>query len=251
MGVHFSACQNAKSAVEEQLETVEAKFDNAEGELADVPGKVAKVQEAVGEEQTALQQLAEDVAKAVTDAEKLLQDAEANVADIVGGGETVREAVEGVKGEAVATEVAGKKVEGDAVVAEEKAEEVVAAIEETADLVTDLVKQGVEAVTGVMDAAHGAHGAVVVEFVEGKGTVHTVEFKNRSLGLALDRSSIGCCGKASKAKIVVKTVQKGGQAEQLGIKRSWVLKQVDGTEVTGLEQAQTLLNAGVVKLPAA
>jgi hypothetical protein len=242
MGANFSACQDVKLAVED-----------TEGEFAEVPGNVAKVEEAIGEEQTALQQLAEDVAKAVSDAEVLLQDVKANVADVVGGGETVHEAVEGVKGEAVATEVAGKQVEGDAVVVEEKAEKVVAAIEETADLVTDLVKQGVEAVTGVMGAAHGAFGAVVmsVEFLEGKSTVHTVEFKNRSLGLALDRGSIGCCGKASKAKIVVKTVQKGGQAEQLGIKRSWVLKQVDGTEVTGLEQAQTLLNAGVVKLPAA
>merc|ERR1712127_800198 len=104
----------------------------------------------------------------------------------------------------------------------------------------------------IMDAAVAAvKGVVIVEFSVGKGAGRRLEFTSRDVGLELGVSGAGCCRSGGLAKVVVKKTKKGGQADRLGVQRSWVLEQVNGSEVTGLAQARQLLAEHCAKLPEA
>merc|ERR1719469_283439 len=103
-----------------------------------------------------------------------------------------------------------------------------------------------------MDAAAAAvTGTMIVDFAGIKGAGQQVCFRTCMVGFELGLSGGGWCHAPCQAKVVVKKVEKGGQAEYLGVKRSCRLKSINGVEVTGLEQARKLLAEHVTKLPEA
>ncbi len=113
------------------------------------------------------------------------------------------------------------------------------------DVAKEAVKDGAEAVCATMDAAAiiiaAASGFQNVEFVAEQGAVQTLLFTTEATGLTLALSGGGCCGPKGPANVVVKKLEKGSQAERLGVKRGWVVKSVSGMEVTGLQQGKQLL----------
>jgi len=84
-----------------------------------------------------------------------------------------------------------------------------------------------------------------------KGAVRQADFTTRKLGLELALGGGRFCGAKGQAGVVVKTLEKGGQAEVLGVQRSWKVTCINGTEVTGLQQARCILADSVAKLPEA
>mmetsp|Transcript_40370 Transcript_40370/g.104480 ORF Transcript_40370/g.104480 Transcript_40370/m.104480 type:complete len:156 (-) Transcript_40370:147-614(-) len=115
-----------------------------------------------------------------------------------------------------------------------------------------VVKESVEATCATMDAAVAAvTGVMIVEFVPDKGAVRKVSFKTNNVGFEIAMSGGGCCGPAAQARVAVKKVDKKGQAETLGVLKSWKVVSINGTPVTGLDQAQKLLADCAAKLPQA
>merc|ERR1719437_399641 len=105
---------------------------------------------------------------------------------------------------------------------------------------------GVEAVADVMTAAVAAvTNTMIVEFSDGKGSTKSVHFKTQALGFTCDlaRGSCGCMS-APKQQVLVRAVDKKQQAEELGVKRGWVVKAVNGTDITGLAEADRMLKEG-------
>eukprot|EP01084_Bolivina_argentea_P138316 243538_1 len=126
------------------------------------------------------------------------------------------------------------------------------AAEDIADAVQELAKDAAEVVTATMDAAVAAvTGTMIVEFADAKGVAQRVCFATQKLGFATGLSGGLCCASKAKAKVVVKKVDKAGQAAKLGVKVGWKVCSIDGVEVTGAEQAQQLLSSGAAKLPKA
>jgi len=131
--------------------------------------------------------------------------------------------------------------------AAEQAKVVVVAKEQQA---AEKLKEGTEAVCATIDAAAAAvTDAMVVEFVAEKGASRSAQFKTRETGMTLALAGGGCCGPTGVARVAVKKVEEGGQAKMLGVKRSWVVKSINGVEVTGLEHARKLLAEHAEKLP--
>jgi len=144
-------------------------------------------------------------------------------------------------------------------VAEDMQEKVAETLEEVKDTVAEAVsdvKEGaaavVEAAADTMTAAAAAvTGTMIVEFESGKGSTKTsISFTSQELGFAPARSGGGCCASAAQVKVVVGKVDKSKQADKLGVKRGWVIKSVNGTEVTGLEEVRKLLADGRATLAA-
>ena len=120
----------------------------------------------------------------------------------------------------------------------------IAQIEAAIDVAKEAVKDGAEAVCATIDAAAAIAAASriqIVRFEAEQGAVQTLHFATEATGLTLALSGGGCCGPKGPAKVVVKKLEKGGQAERLGVKRGWVVKSVSGMEVTGLQQGKQLL----------
>jgi len=124
--------------------------------------------------------------------------------------------------------------------------------------VEELVEDVVEAVAVVrkeaehmMDPSADAAVVMAVEFIGEKGAVMRADFTSRTLGLDLALSGGGCCLAKGQARVVVKKLESGGQAQALGVRRSWKVASINGVEVTGLEQARRLLAENVAKLPEA
>merc|ERR1719162_2916924 len=95
---------------------------------------------------------------------------------------------------------------------------------------------------------------MIVEVESGKGsaaTTSTLSFNSQELGFAPGLARGACCVSAAEARVVVGKVDKNKQADKLGMKRGWVIKSVNGTEVTGLEEARKLLEEGRATLRAA
>mmetsp|Transcript_40369 Transcript_40369/g.104475 ORF Transcript_40369/g.104475 Transcript_40369/m.104475 type:complete len:163 (-) Transcript_40369:147-635(-) len=116
-------------------------------------------------------------------------------------------------------------------------------------------KEGAEVVDATLGAAAAAAaaltGTMVVEFDAGSnGGIKMVSFKTPQVGLALVLSGGGCCT-SGKPKVAVKAVDKKGQAETLGVLKSWKVVSINGTPVTGLDQAQKLLADCAAKIPQA
>jgi len=92
---------------------------------------------------------------------------------------------------------------------------------------------------------------VTLVMLDKKGAVRQADFTTRKLGLELALGGGRFCGAKGQAGVVVKTLEKGGQAEVLGVQRSWKVTCINGTEVTGLQQARCILADSVAKLPEA
>jgi len=204
----------------EQLEDkAEAAIDAVKEVTEDIKAKVGEVIEEAKE-------IAEDVKEKV---EEKVEHAKEVVADAQ---------------EAVASAAAGaqEKTEEVAETVQERAAEAVAEVKEAAANAT-------EAVADTMTAARSAvTGTMIVEFDDGKGSTKTADFNNKALGFTFTRSGGGCCASAPKSKVVVSKVEKGKQADKLGVKRGWAIKAVNGTHVTGLEEATKLFDDGKSKL---
>jgi len=145
-----------------------------------------------------------------------------------------------------------KAVEQAQEIAEDVKEAVADAAEQAQETIED-VKEGMaevaEAAAETMTAAMAlAKGVMIVEFDVGKGSIQTVEFKSKVLGLTPARGGAGCCASAPKASVVVSKVDKNCQADKLGVKKGWAVKAINGTEVTGLEEARRLLEEGAAKI---
>jgi len=108
-----------------------------------------------------------------------------------------------------------------------------------------------EAVSPVRVSPQSA--TMTIEFDKGKGSTKFVDFcKHRALGFTLARSNGGgCCTSVPKPKVVVSKVDKGQQAHRLGVKRGWEIKYIDDVHVTGLEEANKLLENIMAKYAAA
>lgn len=135
----------------------------------------------------------------------------------------------------------------------EKVEEKAEQAQESAAAVVESIKEGAadaaEAAEATMTAAVAAvTGVLIVEFADGKGNAKSVEFKSRDLDFTPAKGGAGCCRSAPKACVVVSRVEKNRQADKLGVKKGWSVKAINGTEVTGLEQARKLLEEGKAKL---
>jgi len=126
-------------------------------------------------------------------------------------------------------------------------EEATADVRETLGEVLVDVKEGAaagaDAVADVMTSAVAAvTQTTIVEFEVCKGTTKSVHFESQALGFSCARAGGGCsCLSAPKQQVVVRDVNKNSQAEKLGVKRGWVVKAVDGTDVTALDHANQLL----------
>jgi len=132
------------------------------------------------------------------------------------------------------------------------AEKVEGTANTVADFATDAAKVVVDAIDATMDAAIAAvTNTMIVDFAGEKGPEQQVTFKTRMVGLELGMSGGGCCAPKGSAKVVVKKLQKGGQADVLGVKLGWKIKSVNGVDVTGLQQAKKMLDEQSVKLPVA
>lgn len=238
------SCQDAKKYVLE-AEGMEEKVEQVAGDVE----KTAKDTEQATAEAMKLEQ---DSVKLVAEGKKLEGDVQQEVAQVVAGDKTVQDAVTDLKGEAGEVVATAGRVEEDAVLAGGDAVQVVADAQNVViDATTAAAKQAVEVADRTVDAAMAAvTGMVIVDFVDGKGASQSVSFASRGLGFDVVMGGSGCCSKA-KARVVVKGLLKGGQAEKLGVKRSWALKHVNGTEVTGLAQARELLAEASIKLPEA
>jgi len=200
--------------------------------------KVEDVKEKVGEAVEQAKEIAADVKEAVADAAADMQEKVE---------ETVEQAKEAVAGAAEATADAAadpqEKAEEVAETVQERAGEAVAEVKEAAggaaEAVADTMTAAVSAVTGTM----------IVEFDDGKGSTKTVDFKSKALGFSHARSGGGgCCASVPKAKVVVSKVEKNQQADKLGVKRGWEVKAINGTHVTGLEEATKLLEEGKARM---
>eukprot|EP01084_Bolivina_argentea_P216708 368099_1 len=124
------------------------------------------------------------------------------------------------------------------------------AAENTADAVKDMAKDAGEVVNATMDAAAAAvSGTMVVRFVDEKGVSQRVDFKTQAFGFTTGLSGGGCCVRKTKAKVVVKKVEKGGQAAALGVKTGWTVFSIDGVEITGVDQSRQLVTSCCAKLP--
>jgi len=135
-------------------------------------------------------------------------------------------------------------------VLQEAAEAVAEKVEEAQEAVAEVVADAKDAAADTMTAAVAAvTGAMIVEFDAGKGAIKTVDFKSQVLGFDYARGGGGCCASAPKASVIVSKVAKGQQADALGVKKSWAIKSVNGTDVTGLEEAKKLLEEGRLRLP--
>jgi len=153
--------------------------------------------------------------------------------------EEVAEVVEQVK--AIAEDVKEAAVD-----AEEQAQERAAeAMEDAKEGVEGAADAAADTMTAAMAAAKGV---MIVEFDAGKGSVKTVEFKSKALAFTPARGGAGCCASAPKASVVVSKVEKNQQADKLGVKKGWAVKAINGTEVTGLEEARKLLEEGAGKI---
>jgi len=170
--------------------------------------------------------------------------------------EEVEKAVEQVK--AVANEAQemaadakdqAKDVAQDAAeTAKDFAQDAVEGIAEAAGNVQEKAGDLVDAVADAMTAAAAAlKGVMYVEFDAGKGSIKTVEFKSKALGFTPALGGGGCCASSLTASVVGK-VDKNGQADKLGVKKGWAVKAINGTEVTGLEEARRLLQEGADKI---
>jgi len=108
-----------------------------------------------------------------------------------------------------------------------------------------------EAVSPVRVSPQSA--TMTIEFDKGKGSTKFVDFcKHRALGFTLARSNGGgCCTSVPKPQVVVSKVDKGQQAHRLGVKRGWEIKYIDDVHVTGLEEANKLLENIMAKYAAA
>jgi hypothetical protein len=91
---------------------------------------------------------------------------------------------------------------------------------------------------------------MTVEFVCKSGAVKSIDFRASTTGFALALARSGCFGFRGQGRVMVEEVEWGGQAWLLGVKRSWVVKSVCGTEVTSLQQAGLLLALHAARLPA-
>eukprot|EP00932_Pfiesteria_piscicida_P007336 SRR837773.17392.p2 GENE.SRR837773.17392~~SRR837773.17392.p2 ORF type:complete len:163 (-),score=63.70 SRR837773.17392:21-440(-) len=112
-------------------------------------------------------------------------------------------------------------------------------------------REGAEAACAMMDAAAEALAkSMIVDFVAEKGASQQVIFSKRATGLSLALSGGACC-RAGPAEVAVKKVEKESEAESLGVKRGWLVKAINGTEVTGLEHACKVLAEQAEKLPEA
>lgn len=211
------------------------------------------VEETVAETAEAAQALTSDALKATAEVTQLADRVRQEAAKVAAGEESAGAAAEALSSEVAELARTAETLKQDASVAGADAMKVAAAVEAVVAAATAAgLKQGVEATNATMDAAvAAATGVVIVEFLEGKGAAQRVNFETRDLGFELALSGAGLCGKASKARVVVKKLQKGGQAEKLGVQRSWALGHVNGTQVTGLAQARELLAECLAKLPEA
>jgi len=137
------------------------------------------------------------------------------------------------------------------------------------DAAADVREQIVETVTDVKEAAAGAADAVtdvmtaataamtntmIVQFQDSKGTTKDVHFKTQSLGFSCARSGGGCsCMSAPKQQqVLVRSVDGKSEAQSQGVQRGWVVKAINGVDITaGLEEANKLLAEGKANLPQA
>eukprot|EP00445_Apocalathium_hangoei_P031167 CAMPEP_0203924742 /NCGR_PEP_ID=MMETSP0359-20131031/64473_1 /ASSEMBLY_ACC=CAM_ASM_000338 /TAXON_ID=268821 /ORGANISM="Scrippsiella Hangoei, Strain SHTV-5" /LENGTH=94 /DNA_ID=CAMNT_0050853033 /DNA_START=120 /DNA_END=401 /DNA_ORIENTATION=- len=55
-------------------------------------------------------------------------------------------------------------------------------------------------------------------------------------------------GSLAAARVVVTNIDKGSQAETLGVMPKWSIKSVNGVEVTGFSSAEKMLKEGAAKL---
>jgi hypothetical protein len=239
------SCQDAKQYVLE-AEGAEEKIEHV---VHDVE-KTAEDAEQVAAEGT---ELAQDSKQLVAEAAKLVGDSEKAVARVVAGDETVEDAMAKLKVEAEEVVATVGEVKEEAVLAGGEAVQVVADAQNVViDATSAVAKQGVETADRTMDAAVAAvTGVVIVDFVDGKGASQSISFASRGLGFEVVMGGRALCLGKAKAAVVVKSLLKGGQAEKLGVKRSWALKHVNGTEVTGLAQARELLAEASIHLPEA
>jgi len=200
-----------------------------------------KVEDAVDAAKEMAEDVKEKVEEVVEQAKEIAEDVKEKVEETV---EQAKEIAEDVK-EAVVEAVADPqgKAEEIAEVVQERAAEAVAEVKEAAggaaEVVADTMTAAVSAVTGTM----------IVEFDDGKGSTKTVDFKSKALGFSHARSGGGgCCASVPKAKVVVSKVEKNQQADKLGVKRGWEVKAINGTHVTGLEEATKLLEEGKARM---
>jgi len=141
-------------------------------------------------------------------------------------------------------------VENAQEVLQDAAENVAEKVQEAKEAVAEAVADAKEAVQeAVAEAVAPYTGSMIVEFDAGKGSIKTMEFKSQVLGFAPARGGGGCCASAPKASVVVGKVDKKQQADTLGVRKGWAIKSVNGTEVTGLEEAKRLLEVGRLSLP--
>merc|ERR1712151_1350764 len=118
--------------------------------------------------------------------------------------------------------------------------------EDAIDHAKEAAKDAAEAVDSAMDAAVAAlTGSMVVDFEDAKGACHQLRFQNQKLGFTKGLSGGGCCAPKTKAKVVVKKVEKGGQAAAQGLEVGWRVCSINGVQVTGHEQARKLLASEV------
>jgi len=235
MGNMTSACEGTKQVVHDVEETFDAQ--------------VTSVTDAIKAE---LVGAAEAAGQVVDQAADDLEDT--FVAQVVAGSDAI-------KAEArVPAEAAEEVVEVIAQTVAEAAEEVqetAGAAHEAAAEVVEASKGAAENALSTMDAAMDAAvaavtGTMIVDFAAGNNEAEwQVCFKTRKVGFELGMSGGGCCMAKGQGKVIVKTMERAGQAEVLGVKRSCRLKSINGVEVTGLRQARQLLAEHVTMLPEA
>jgi len=203
---------------EQQKEQFEARVEDARTEAKEI-GEAIEAKAAPAVEQ------AQDIAKDIKD--------------------TVEEIAEKV----------ADAVQGGAEQVEEKAGDV---MDQAAEVVADVKEGAADALDAVADAATAVVASVTttmaVEFDDGKGSVKSVWFQTQALGFSCGRAGGGCgCMSAPKdeQQVVVRNVDKNSQAAKLGVKPRWILKSVNGTDVTSLEQGSNLLKEACKSLPEA
>jgi len=214
--------EDAKEEAQEIKEAIEKKAEHAMDAVKDAAEEMKDTVEEVVEQVTdAVQAGASSAAKAVAD----LQD-------------KVCDHVDEIK----------NKVEDQVPEAKEQVAEALAYVKDAAadaaDAVGDVVTAAVAFATNTM----------AVEFDDGKGSSKSVHFDTQALGFSCGRAGGSCgCMSAPKAKqqVVVRNVIKNSQADKKGVKRGWILKSVNGTDVLGPEEGSNLLKEASKNLPEA
>jgi len=224
----------------EQKEQIEARVEDAKGEVQEI--------------KEAIEKKAEDAMDAVEDAVENMKDkveeAVEKVTDVVqAGANSAAEVVADLQ------DKVGDHVDEIKDKVEDGAPEVTEQVAEALAYVKDAAADAADAVGDVVTAAvAAATNTMAVEFDDGKGSVKNVHFDTQALGFSCGRAGGSCgCMSAPKVKqqVVVRNVIKNSQADRNGVKRGWILKSVNGTDVLGPEEGNNLLKEASKNLPEA